>query len=444
MQLATSLSNSQQEVFESIQLGENVFMTGPGGSGKTFLIQQIYNWYNTKEYKRIQVCALTGCAAVLLKCNAKTLHSWAGIGLANGDINDIIHKVVYNKWKRKNWLNVDILVIDEVSMLSNKLLSILDGIAKKIRKSMLPFGGIQVLFSGDFYQLPPVGNVIEPETTQFCFENPIWNTLFHRQIQLNQIFRQTDQSYSNVLNQIREGTLNKKAYNLLMSRCIPCEDDSIKPTKILPRRNDVNRINETEMKLLTENGDESEKIFEMEIIKTVPDDKCISIPKEQLSIELENLQNNIIAEKKLILKKGAQVMSIVNVDMEGIMPIVNGSRGVVVDFTENGLPIVKFKSGITKPISHYVWELEDNFDLKKGYGIKQIPLILAWAITIHKSQGSTLELAEIDIGNGIFECGQSYVALSRVKDINGLYLTSFNPSKIKINKKVYEFYKTLK
>lgn len=439
-----NLSQSQQEVFESVQSGQNIFMTGPGGSGKTFLIQEIYNWYTYNESKKIQVCALTGCAAVLLKCNAKTLHSWAGIGLANGDINDIIHKVIHNKWKRKNWLNVDILIIDEVSMLSNKLLSILDGIGKKIRKSMLPFGGIQILFSGDFYQLPPVGSVNEPETSQFCFENPIWNTLFHKQIQLTQIFRQTDQSYSDVLNQIREGTLNKRAYNLLMSRCIPCEDDSIKPTKILPRRNDVNRINETEMKLLMENDNESEKIFEMEIVKTIPDDKRINIPKEQLLIELENLQNNIIAEKKLILKKGAQVMSIVNVDMEGSTPIVNGSRGVVVDFTENGMPIVKFKSGITKPISPYIWELEDSsLDLKKGYGIKQIPLILAWAITIHKSQGSTLELAEIDIGNGIFECGQSYVALSRVKDINGLYLTSFNPSKIKINKKVHEFYKSL-
>lgn len=439
------LSRAQQEVFNSILNGENVFMTGPGGSGKTFLIQEIYNWYSYKELKRIQICALTGCAAVLLKCNSKTLHSWAGIGLANGEINDIVNKVIHNKWKRKNWLNIDILVIDEVSMLSNKLLSILDGIGKKIKKNNLPFGGIQLLFSGDFYQLPPVGNFNEPESTQFCFENPLWDTLFHKQIQLTQIFRQTDQSYCDILNQIRKGTLTKKAYNTLMSRCIPCEEDLIKPTKILPRRNDVNIINETEMKLLEEN----EKIYKMEIVKTIPDDTKFNIPKEQLLLELETLQNNIIAEKNLVLKKGAQVMCIINLDMEGSHPIVNGSRGVIVDFIEVGgtpmhIPVVKFKSGITKPISPYVWELEDNLEFKKGYGVKQIPLILAWAITIHKSQGSTLELAEIDIGNGIFECGQSYVALSRVKDINGLYLKSFNPNKIKINKKVKEFYTNLK
>jgi ATP-dependent DNA helicase PIF1 len=324
-------------------------------------------------------------------------------------------------------------------MLSNKLLTLLDGIAKRIKKNNLPFGGIQVLFSGDFYQLPPIGDKREPETIQFCFENPIWNTLFHKQIQLKQIFRQTDPVYSDILNQIRKGTLNKKAYNILMSRCIPCEDDSIKPTKILPRRNDVNKINENEMKLLKE----SEFIFDMEIIKTVTDDKRSILPKEQLLNEIETLQNNVMTEKKLILKKGAQVMCIVNIETEGINPIVNGSRGVITEFNETGLPVVKFKNGITKPIGHHVWELENEIDLKKGYGIKQIPLILAWAITIHKSQGSTLELAEIDIGNGIFECGQSYVALSRVKNIEGLYLTSFNPTKIRINKKVYEFYKKI-
>ena len=439
--MSDNLSIEQQEVFDCIKRGDNVFMTGPGGSGKTYLIQQIYNWYTQQEMKEIQVCALTGCATVLLRCNAKTLHSWAGIGLANGDTNDIIRKLIYNKFKTKNWQKIHILILDEVSMLSSKLLTILDTVAKRIRKNNLPFGGIQLLFSGDFYQLPPVGNSNEPETTQFCFENPIWNTLFNKQIQLKQVFRQTDQTYVDILNQIRQGTLNKKAYNLLMSRCIRCEDDAIKPTKILPRRNDVNRINETEMKLLNE----VEMKYSMEIIKT-SNNETIKPPNEQLMNELQTLQNNIMVEKELILKKGAQVMCVANIETEGTYPIVNGSRGVIINFTSTGLPMIKFKSGIIKQIGHHIWELDDDNNInsmKKGYGIKQIPLILAWAITIHKSQGSTLELAEIDIGNGIFECGQSYVALSRVKDINGLYLTSFNPHKIKINKKVQEFYKQL-
>lgn len=435
--ITSTFSKEQEEVFECIKRGDNIFMTGPGGSGKTFLIQELYKWYTQTECKKIQVCALTGCAAVLLNCNAKTLHSWAGIGLANGDSMEIINKVSYNKFKRKNWMNINILIIDEVSMLSNKLLNILDGVAKKIRKNNLPFGGIQVLFSGDFYQLPPIGNSDDIESKQFCFESPIWKSIFHKEIQLKQIFRQTEETYSNILNQIREGKLNKKGYNLLMSRCIPCTDGSIKPTKILPRRNDANKINENEMKRLND----EERKYKMEQIQTLPDEERHIIPHEQLINELETLQNNLIAEKELILKIGAQVMCIVNITTDGLNPIVNGSRGIIINFTEgkNPLPIVKFKCGLVKPVNYYVWELDDN----KGYGIKQIPLILAWALTIHKSQGSTLELAEIDIGNGIFECGQSYVALSRVKNIEGLYLTSFNPAKIKINRKVQEYYKSL-
>lgn len=439
--MSEHLSSEQLEIFERIKNKQNIFMTGPGGSGKTYLIREIYNWYTQRQVKNIQVCALTGCAAVLLRCNAKTIHSWAGIGIANGEVLNIINNVVYNKFKRKKWLNTDILIIDEVSMLSNKLLTILDGIAKKVRKNNLPFGGIQILFSGDFYQLPPVGNSDEPESSEFCFESPIWDTLFHKQIELKQIFRQTDQGYVAVLNQIRVGILNKYGYELLMSRCIPCEDNTIRPTKILPRRNSVNQINKMEMK----NLESQERKFMMEIVKTLLDESInTSINSEQIKFDLENLKNNMMAENELTLKVGAQVMCIVNMDTEGTNPIVNGSRGVVIDFTVEGLPIVKFKCGFVKTINYHIWELEGELEVKKGYGIKQIPLILAWAITIHKSQGSTLELAEIDIGNGIFECGQSYVALSRIKDIEGLYLISFNPLKIKISKKVQDYYKKLK
>lgn len=454
-----NLSNEQEDVLELFKQGHNIFITGPGGSGKTFLIKQIYNWCN-ENHKNIQVCALTGCAAVLLNCNARTIHSWSGIGIGNKNIESVIDSVYKSNFKRKNWNSVEVLVIDEVSMMSHKLLSILDGIARRVKRKDIPFGGIQVIFSGDFYQLPPVGNEHEPETSMFCFENPLWDEIFNsqHQIELKHIFRQTDQSYSFVLNQIREGRLSKSGYNLLMSRVTPCQEDMIKPTKLLPRKDVVNRINYKEMEILKT----PETKYMMQVIENISNSNLNDtlnntfnhklfksnnhiknhhkpnhhLTQEQINITIDMFKNNLMAEKELILKEGAQVMCIVNMDLEGTNPIVNGSRGVVKRFTNEGLPVVKFRCGLEQVIGYHSWTI----DGLEGYCIKQIPLILAWAITIHKSQGSTLELAEIDIGSGIFECGQSYVALSRIKSIEGLYLSSFNPNKIRINKKAQEYY----
>ena len=156
---------------------------------------------------------------------------------------------------------------------------------------------------------------------------------------------------------------------------------------------------------------------------------------ELIDYELESLKSSVMTDQNIKLKIGSQVMCVINLDTESDNPIINGSCGIVIGFN-NEFPIVKFQNKQTRTIDYHVWESEHI----KGIGIKQIPLILAWAITIHKAQGATLELAEIDIGSGIFECGQSYVALSRVKDINGLYLTAFNPQKIKVSKKVKDYY----
>jgi len=431
------LSEEQQTVFECFKQRENIFMTGPGGSGKSFLIKLIYDW--CKENNRdVQVCALTGCAAVLLQCRAKTVHSWAGIGMANGEAIDIVMRVANNKFKKKNWIFTDVLIIDEVSMMSAKLLGILDAIGKKVRRNDKPFGGIQILFSGDFYQLPPVGSNDDIESSQFCFENPIWDSMFHKQISLNKIFRQNDETYASILNQIREGKLNKSAFTQLQSRLIECSDEIIKPTKLMPRRFDVNKINESEMKKLeTEEKIYIMQVAERQLFNLTPEQlfQLSKTPQQQIDYELENIRSSIMPDEKIVLKVGAQVMCVVNLDTESETPIINGSCGVVIGFN-NEFPIVKFKNGTSRMISYHVWESEHI----KGIGIKQLPLILAWAITIHKAQGATLEMAEIDVGTGIFECGQSYVALSRVKDISGLYLTAFNPSKIKVSKKVKEYY----
>ena len=167
-------SKEQQLAFDKYIKGDNIFITGPGGSGKSALIRLI-NDDGYKKFKNIHVTALTGCAAVLLNCKAKTLHSWAGIGLGNGTLEQLVTKIKKNKFTKALWRNTDILVVDEVSMLSLKLFNVLNAIGKAVRNNQKPFGGIQLVFSGDFFQLPPVGDHLEPDTQQFCFESEDWN-----------------------------------------------------------------------------------------------------------------------------------------------------------------------------------------------------------------------------------------------------------------------------
>ena len=252
-------SNEQKWAFEKYLKKENIFITGPGGTGKSALIRYIQKDAQRKGFE-IQVCALTGCAAVLLECKAKTVHSWAGIGLGNGEPEQLIRKIFKNKILRANWRATDILVIDEVSMMSQKLFELLDIIGKAVRRSQQPFGGIQLIFSGDFYQLPPVGSKEEPETCKFCFESPLWTTTFplKNHVQLVKIFRQNDELYQRILNQLREGKLKRSSNDILMqnvNKSFP-EDMQILPTKLFPTKMKVTNINACEMSNL--DGEEYE------------------------------------------------------------------------------------------------------------------------------------------------------------------------------------------
>jgi ATP-dependent DNA helicase PIF1 len=439
------LSKEQQLAFNKYVKGDNIFITGPGGSGKSALIREIYR-HATSRCKDIHVTALTGCASILLNCKAKTLHSWAGIGLGKGTTESYIIKIRKNKFLKAIWKQTDILVIDEVSMLSLKLFDMLNDIGKAIRVNPRPFGGIQLIFSGDFYQLPPVGDKDDIDTQRFCFESDNWNIVFNNsnQIELKKIFRQTDEIYSTILNQIREGKIKKRSNDLLLQYVGRERDKNLvaEPTKLFPTKNKVEQININRMSALYS----EEKEFKIRYIKDLEMSNNEKETRRQFSeqdiqIELDFLAGNLMCEKEMKLKVGAQVMCIINIKSDqGDILICNGSQGIIVDFCEfTGCPKVKYNNGIEMIMMRHIW----SSDKIPGIGVSQIPLILSWALTIHKSQGASLDAAEIDVGSGIFECGQTYVALSRVKSLDGLYLTSFDAKRIRINKKVKEYYESL-
>jgi ATP-dependent DNA helicase PIF1 len=327
-------------------------------------------------------------------------------------------------------------------MMSVKILELLDFIGKNIRGNEKPFGGIQLLFSGDFYQLPPI------ENDSFCFESPLWNKIFKKenQIEFKTIFRQKDDTFQNILNEIRVGTLTKEN-EIILKRYLNRNHKEVKPAKLYPLRYKVDNMNNT----LYNNLESKEYIYPMiKNINTkkylhnntaIPSsilEKCNRLSKEQIEKEIQNLMitNQIMDELKI--KEGSIIMCTSNLDVEN--GICNGSQGVVEDCsaTLEG-PTVRFYNGKKIKLNLHYIQSDDYPIISIGY----YPICYAWAMTIHKIQGTTLDCAEIDIGNNVFTYGQSYVALSRLKSLDGLYLKEISKEKITVHPKVKEFYSNL-
>jgi ATP-dependent DNA helicase PIF1 len=411
------LKTSQIPAYKAMVKGKNVFLTGSAGSGKTYLIKLFVKKFS--NLIKIAVTSTTGTSALLI--NGTTLHSYLGIGFGDANIEILFNKITKFKWLINRWTELYCLIIDEISMLKPELFDKLEELARLIRGNDKYFGGIQLIVSGDFCQLPPIG------TSYFCFEAKSWSNCITDTIYLNKIIRQSDHKFQNILSKIRLGIIDEDVKNVL-DCCIDKKlenDYGIKPTKLFSLNNQVNELNEHELDLLSAtNCDFYEYNMELVVIKITDTPSAIK----------EKFIKNTIFNEKIQLCIGAQVMLLINLELS--KGLANGSRGVVIDFVDE-FPIVRFLNGQERIIDYHVWEIEENG--KPTLQIKQIPLKIAFAISIHKVQGSTLDYVEIDLSS-IFEFGQAYVALSRVKSLEGLSLKRINYNLIKAHPKAIQYY----
>tara|TARA_R100001163_G_scaffold65827_2_gene65334 strand:+ start:4144 stop:5892 length:1749 start_codon:yes stop_codon:yes gene_type:complete len=460
------LNPDQKLAIKMLKDGKNIFITGQAGTGKSLLIKEIITFLKIKYGNPIgmsncsqdyAITSLTGISSVSI--NGQTLHKWGGIGLGEGSIDKLL-RVIDKRLKTASWRTISVLVIDEVSMMSRELFEKLHLIAVRIRgNSRKLFGGIQLILCGDFLQLSPIG---KGEAGQFCFQSPIWNRFISKEntIHLTKIYRQNDPYFQDLLTRIRLGLVTPKDRKLLESRIVKkVPKMQIKPTKLYPFKKDVASINGKELNKLIENGSEV-KIFWPIYMMEIREKQLAKLGRfnrngkrqqeemtkfvNQFSKELRDDSGKRLnqrfkdrPENKLVkICVDAQVMLNYNINVE--KGLANGVKGIVKRFEQGtGHPICKFEDVdeeiIVTPSPHFY----DREYYKVT--IMQYPLELAWATTIHRSQSQTLSKVVTDLAC-VFCPGQTYVCLSRVKSLAGLYLKAIDFNKIKCNITARKYY----
>lgn len=393
----------QKLAIEILLSGESALLTGPAGAGKTHTLNRFIS-FAKGEGKKVSIAATTGIAATHLGGN--TIHSWSGMGIRDQLEDGFTDKL--SKTRREVIEKTDILIIDEISMLHDFRLDIIDEICRLVRHKDVPFGGIQVVMSGDFFQLPPI-NRGEPRSGGFVVSSRVWQEMNPAILYLDEQHRQDDNNLLDILSAMRAGDVRRHHAETLLERADvePSTDDI---TELHTVNVDVDRINESRLASI----DDEEKVYTR-----------VTTGAENY---LESLTRSVLAPAELVLKRGALVMAVKN---SADRRYANGSVGTVVDF-EPGTeyPVVEFKNGKNVTMVPDSWELRDGD--KKRASINQIPLRLAWAITVHKSQGMTLDAVKIDLRKS-FVPGMGYVALSRVKNLDNLYLYGINKMALSIS-----------
>lgn len=408
----------QEEALKILKNGHNVYLTGAAGSGKTYLLNAYIHFLKSRGIS-IGVTASTGIAATHME--GITIHSWAGIGILRTASDPQIQDIVGNKRIARRLQKTQTLIIDEVSMLDGDRLDLLEKIARLARGSWKPFGGLQVVLCGDFFQLPPVSRSNEP-SPKLVYDSAAWRNLDLRVCYLHEQYRQGDKELLSILNAIRDSSVDETVVNRLRQT---------RSTLFLP--NPLSRF----VRLYSHNPDvDSEN--ERELAGLPGQEYAYSMETRGVPAIAESLKRGCLAPEKLLLKKGAAVMFVKNHFEKGY---VNGTLGTVNGFTQAGLPVIILPSQKEIIAEPTTWSVDENG--KTLAQIEQIPLRLAWAITVHKSQGMTLDAAQVDLSR-CFERGMGYVALSRVRSLAGLRVMGFNNMALEVSQETLAFDQELK
>jgi ATP-dependent DNA helicase PIF1 len=396
----------QAQALDILKTGGNVFLTGEPGAGKTYVINQYIAWLEAAGIK-VAVTATTGIAATHI--GGLTIHSWSGIGIRDYLTPYDLDKITSNEKVTKRIKNSTVLVIDEISMLDGAVLDMVEHVWRCARQTPAPFGGLQIIFVGDFFQLPPITK--QGDQMRYAFESRAWQEARPLICYVTEQYRQEDELFLSLLKSLRSGEIEDEHFTLLSEQTEIGYPD-IEPTKLYTHNADVDAVNMEKLRSLSG-----------------PVRKFTMVGQGNKQLQ-QNLSKNCLSPELLELKEDAMVMCTKNNFEAGY---VNGTLARVIGFDADGLPIIKTTSGRNINMKRVTWEIRDENKLMAA--IEQVPLRLAWAITVHKSQGMSLDAAEIDLSKA-FLYGQGYVALSRVRSLQGLKMLGMSPTALRVDPKV--------